>query len=212
MRRRLIDGEQVLISCRPHSRVLLWPLAVGLVLIILTAAALGRLQESQYYSWAPNLPSLRQPAIVLLLTAVILIEVSYPIRRLLSWAATRYVLTSHRLVIRKGNLGRRTTDYYFIQTESLHLKQKLRQRMVGSGDIQVQMASGALHTISEVPFVAEFLAEAQSAWQLALRGSLQQAPGLAYYAGEADFLTTGAVETGFGTANGKELRKFGRDS
>lgn len=189
MRKRLLKGEQVLLRSRPHSRVLLWPLAVGLLVIFAAAAALGRLQETQFQSWASDFPSLRQPAIVLLLTAVIVIEIIYPIRRLLSWEATRYILTNHRLVIRQGHLARRTTEFYLSETKSLLLKQKLRQRMVGSGDIQLEMLSGNLNTVSEVAFVAEFLAETQSAWRLALRGNVQQAQGFSYYSGEADFLT-----------------------
>lgn len=206
MRKRLLEGEQVLIACRPHSRILLWPLCVGFVLLVASAAALGRLQPAQYLSWAPSLPALREPAIVVLIAAFVVIEICYPLRRVLSWAATRYILTSHRIVVRSGSLGRRNTDYYFIDTLSLHMRQKLRQRMVGSGNLEVESASGAVHTVREIPFMGEFFAEAHSAWQSTLRGNPQQSPGFEYYSSRADFVPNDPLDP----VNEKELRKLGR--
>lgn len=207
MRNWLADGEQVLIRCRPHARILVWPVVVGLLVIMGAGAALARLQPVQYASWAADVPLLREPAIVLLVTLVLFIEILYPVRRALQWAGTRYILTSRRFVLRRGTLGRRSHECLLTQVHSIEMRQKLRQRPVGSGELDVHLQNGTRHTFHEVPCVDEFHAEVQTAWSQALRASFQQAPGPGYYAGQVGL---GANDDD-GHLNGKELRKLGRD-
>lgn len=203
MRRWLADGEQVLVQVRPHARILVVPVAVGLLLVMVTSAGLAKLQPAEYYQWAPDAMELREPAIVLLLTAVLLVEIAYPLRRVVRWANTRYILTSERVVIRRGNLRRRQEDCVLARVQSVDMHQKLRQRMVGAGELDFHMTSGGVRTVHDVPHIQAFRNETHAAWMKLFRASFQQAPGSGYYAEDV-----GADEDDL---IGKELRKLGRD-
>lgn len=208
MRRRLLESEQVLLICRQHARVLLWPLVVGVLIFLLTAAGLGRLQVQQYESWAADVPQLRQPAIVLLLSAAILLLIAYPVRATIRWATTRYILTTARIIVRRGNLQRNMSEYHLAKISSMELRQKMAQRINGSGDLVIELSSTVNQVLKEIPYATGFTSEAQLAWQATLHGSSQQAPGLGDYAGVADFVANESLTS----AHGKELRQLGRDS
>ncbi len=207
MRKWLLDGEQVLLKCRPHARILVWPIAVGLLLVMAASAALAKLQPAQFAGWAPNASELRQPAIVLVLTAVVLLLVAYPLRRVARWATTSYVLTSQRVVVRRGRLRLLQEDYYLARVESVDMRQKLRQRMVGAGELDFHMTAGGVGTIHDVPHIVEFRNHTHRAWTHLFRSSIQQPPGPGYYADGVGLDADGIRRK----MTRKELRKLGRD-
>lgn len=201
MHKWLLENEQVQIRCRPHARIIAWPIIVGLVLIFLGAAALAKLQPGPYALWAPNLETLREPAIVFVVAAVSLMLLLYPIRRVWRWAWTRYILTSHRLLVRRGPFGRLIASYSLEQVQEVRPIQKWRQKLSGSGDLQLHMHMGPTRTVWEVPALTRFNGETQQAWSHLLRTSvlpLQQTPTQGYYADQVGMRK-------------KELRKLGRD-
>jgi hypothetical protein len=171
------------------------------------SAGLAKLQPAQFAGWAPQAAELRQPAIVLLLTAVGLLLVTYPLRRVVRWANTTYVLTDQRVVVRRGRLRRQQEDFYLARVESMAMRQKLRQRLVGAGDLDFHLAAGGVRTVHEVPHVAEFRNHAHRVWTQLFRESFQQAPGAAYYADGVGSDVDGMKNN----LTGKELRKLGRD-
>lgn len=198
MRNWLADNEQVIIRCRPHSRILVWPITVGILMVAATAAALAKLQASEFEKWAPDARVFREPLIVLLLSAVILLQVSYPVRRVIRWANTWYILTSHRFIVRRGRLRRHQVDIQLEAVERVEMRQKLRQRVVGAGQLEFYMMNGGHRTIADVPYVAAFKNETDEAWTQLFRGTLAQTPSLGYYADEDDL-------------TGKELPQLGAD-
>lgn len=207
MRKWLAEGEQVQLVCRPHARILVWPIAVGLLLLMAASAALAKLQPAQFAGWAPDAGELRQPAIVVLLTAVVLLLVAYPLRRVVRWAGTSYVLTNQRVVVRRGRVRRQQEDYYLARVESLDLRQKLRQRMVGAGDLEFHMVTGGVLTVHDVPHILEFRNYTHRVWAQVFRASFQQAPVAAYYADQVGSDGDGMRRN----VTGKELRKLGRN-
>ena len=52
MHKWLLAGEQVEIRCRPHARILIWPITVGLFIILWGSAALAKLQPEPFEDWA----------------------------------------------------------------------------------------------------------------------------------------------------------------
>lgn len=201
MHKWLLAGEQVEIRCRPHARILIWPVTVGLMLILTGSAALARLQPIPYARWAPGYDWLREPALVLLVIVVGMTLLLYPVRRVWNWLWTRYFLTSQRLLVQKGMFRQFKAAYSWAQVQEVRPVQKWRQKMSGSGDLQLHLFGGLVRTVSEVPALTRFNGEAQHAWTKVLRQSvesIQQSPALGDYAGEV-----GITE--------KELRKLGRD-
>ncbi|POH74962.1 PH domain-containing protein [Arthrobacter glacialis] len=172
----LEQGEQVLIDTRPHARVLLWPITVGLMMILGASATLAKLQPGPFAEWAPQSGPVREPAIVLLVTAVVLLLLAYPVRRTLRWASTHIVLTNQRLVVRHGPRRRKAHFHVLAHIQEVRPVQNWRQRLVGSGDLQLHMYRGQMRTIKEVPVVKEFNSETQQAWTAVFRASIQQTP------------------------------------
>lgn len=217
MSRWLAEDEQVLLLVRPHARVLVWPVGVGLLLVMAASAALAKLQPAQYEQWASAAPALREPAIVLLCTAVLLVQVAYPLRRVVRWAGTRYVLTSQRMVVKEGGLGRRQADYALAGVQGIDMRQKPLQRLAGAGELDFHMVTGKVNTVHNVPHIVQFRTETHKAWMALFRASFQQAPGPGYYAvdvGHGHLGTShndGHHDDAGRHLSGKELRKLGRD-
>ncbi|AIY03692.1 hypothetical protein ART_4093 [Arthrobacter sp. PAMC 25486] len=201
MHKWLLEGEQVEICCRPHSRILVWPITVGLLVILLGSAALAKLQPGPFSHWAPGMEPWREPALVLLVVAGGLTLLLYPVRRVWRWAWTRYFLTSQRLLVRRGPFGRFIAIHSMEQIQEVRPVQKWRQKMAGSGDLQLHMYRGPIRTLAEVPALTRFNKETQQAWIKVFRtsvASIQQTPQPGDYASEV-----GMREKG--------LRKLGRD-
>ncbi|MFQ4149690.1 PH domain-containing protein [Arthrobacter sp. LAPM80] len=172
----LLEDEQVELRIRPHPRPLIWPITVGLMLLFIGFAGLGALQPVPFARWAPGAAALRQPAVALVSTGVIFMLLAYPVRRVLRWVFTRYVLTNQRLLVRRGVLGRIKEIHVLEQVQEVRPVQNWRQKMVGSGDLQLHMYRGPVRTIAEVPVLNRFNSETQQAWTKVFRESIQQSP------------------------------------
>ena len=82
----LTEGETIVTSCRPHWKLLLIPGAWGLGVLVVF---------SLFERWVNALFLVRAGVALLVL-------VWFVVRPLVNWWFTRYVLTSERLVTRKG--------------------------------------------------------------------------------------------------------------
>lgn len=130
----------------------------------------------------------------MLLVALGFFLLMYPVRRVLRWNFTRYILSNKRLMVRRGMLGRTRAEYLLENVQEVRPLQNWRQRMVGSGDLQLQLLGGTVRTVAEVPELNRFNGETQKAWSVVLRAAQ---PG--DYAGNDGM-------------NEKEQRKLGRDN
>jgi|SRR6185312_2300321 len=201
MHKWLLPGENVEIRSRPHARVLVWPITVGLFIILAASAGLARLQPAQFAQWAPGFSAWRETFVVVLLSAESLLLLLYPLRRVWRWTWTKYFLTNKRLLVRRGLFGKFTGKFGLEQIEEVRPTQNWRQKMVGSGDLKLYMYRGPMRTLNEVPALTRFNGETQQAWTKVFRASMasiQQTPQPGDYAGEV-----GMTE--------KEPRKLGRD-
>lgn len=198
MHKLMLEHEQVEIRCHPHSRTLVGPISVGLLVIMLGSAALAKLQPLTFAEWAPAAGPWRQPLVVVVVAAVCLLLLVYPIRRVLRWAGTKYTLTNQRLLVRQGLVGRKLQIHVLAHMQEVRAVQNWRQRMVGSGDLQLIAHPDTVVTVREIPHWNEFNKDAQQFWAKEFRASMQQTPQDRDYA-----WTVGMSE--------KELRKLGRD-
>ena len=198
MRNWLREGEQVELRCRQHARILVLPLAAALILVFAAAVGLGKLQPGPFSQWAPGAEAWREYAVAGLLAVAGFLLLAYPGRRVLRWTNTRYVLTNQRLLVRRGLFGRVKETIVLEQVREVLPVQKWRQKMVGSGDLELHMFLGPVHTVAEVPALKRFNEEIQKVWTMAIRAVIQHAPRDGDYSSEVEI-------------NEKELRKLGRD-
>jgi uncharacterized membrane protein YdbT with pleckstrin-like domain len=143
--RLLTEGETILVDLRPHWRtvalpVALVPLTVGLVSYALAAVPAGRYQTPGRYA-------------VLAAGAVVLLAVS--LRRWLQWRATRYVVTNHRVLVRRGALRRQGRDIPLNRITDVAFTQTLTERLFRAGTLLVESAGEhGRAAITDVPRVA----------------------------------------------------------
>ncbi len=126
----LTDDERVVQGLHPHWLTVLGPTLLG----VLIAAAAGAT------AWAtPNDTTgnrVQWIAIgVLLLIAVPLVFVPY-----LAWRTTHYVITTHRVMVRRGILSKSGKDITLSKITDVSFHQSLLDRIIGAGTLTIESA------------------------------------------------------------------------
>ena len=138
MRKELLPGEQVIVVTRPQPRTLIVPALLFVVVPALAAYASawivkggpGKLVPLVTKDWTAWLV-----AVCVALAAWVLL--GYCLPRVLRWHATRYTLTSQRLVARYGMLRRRDQQVSLAAVRNVLIEQSLLQRVLRSGNISL---------------------------------------------------------------------------
>ena len=123
----LHEGEEVLLDVRPHWWRLAGPIAFGLVVLGGCVAAFV------LWSSAPGWFGF------VLLAAVVLMGL-FLLGRVVSWRATAFVVTSSRVVYRRGVLHRFGREIPIDSVQDVTYRQHLLERMVGAGRLTVESA------------------------------------------------------------------------
>lgn len=122
----LAEGEEVVLRLHPH-----WKKLVGAILafvVIVGLAAFGIAVSP----W----PVLQY----ILLGIAALLIILYPLRRLVTWAATHYVFTTHRILLRHGVLSRSGRDIPLDRINDVSFQHTILERMLGCGTLTVESA------------------------------------------------------------------------
>ncbi len=93
-------------------------------------------------------------AVSLALAAWVLL--GYCLPRVIAWHATRYILTSQRLVTRYGMLRRRDEQVALAAVRHVAIEQSLLQRLLRSGNISLETGYPVGMVVPDVPEVATF--------------------------------------------------------
>ena len=143
--RLLADGEEVVASLHPHGTVLTWPV-VRLLVVVGGASYLAAL-----------VPAGRQQGVLrwALLAAVLVVLAATVVRPLLRWRTTHYVLTTHRLLLRRGVLSRQGRDVPLSRVTDVSSRQTPWQRLLRSGTLTVECAGGGPLVLERVPAVGQ---------------------------------------------------------
>lgn len=160
MRKELLPGEQVIVVTRPQPRTLIFPALLFILVPALAAYAsawvikggpghLVPLARESARQWTPWLIG----ACIGLAAWVLL---GYCLPRVLSWQATKYTLTSQRLVARYGMLRRRDQQVWLATVRNVEIHQSLLQRILRSGNISLDTGYPAGTVVPDVPEAATF--------------------------------------------------------
>ncbi len=122
----LADHERIVFELRPHW-VAVVPSLLWAALIALAWIALGALVDSGPARLAITVGAL---VALLFLSAV----------PLLKWSNTLFVLTTDRLITRRGVIARQATEIPLERINDVALAQSALERVVGAGDLLIESA------------------------------------------------------------------------
>ena len=126
----LAKGERVERSLHPHWLTVVIPTLFGLVLAALCVAVAVVTPDDETGNRI-QLVAL----IVLLLIAIPLVVVPY-----LRWRTTHYVITTHRVMVRRGILTKNGKDITLSKITDVSFQQTLVDRIIGAGSLHIESA------------------------------------------------------------------------
>ena len=127
----LQPGEQIVIDLRPHWYFLVPRGAIvgGLLVLLVLSAASFDVQ-----------------ALNVALGAALLVALVVFLFRYLTWHTTNFVLTSQRLIHRRGVIAKKGVEIPLDRINTVFFSQSVFERIIGSGDLAVESA-GELGTV-----------------------------------------------------------------
>ena len=124
-RKFLNDDEELLVEMRPHWVFFAGPLSAAVAVVAGVIAILVALSPP---NWAID---------ILLLVAAV--PVLWFLGRLLRWRTYTIVLTTTRIVVRRGVLGRNTTQIRLQRITEICISQKLWERIIAVGRLLIDL-------------------------------------------------------------------------
>jgi membrane protein YdbS with pleckstrin-like domain len=124
-RRRLNQGEEVVIDTHPHWWYLAGPVTV--MVVVIAGAATGAIEHAP--SWAGWL------SLVALAVSVV-----WLLGRYAKWRTTRLIVTNRRLIERRGFFGRRGREIPLLALSDVSFHQTLFERLIGAGTVVIESA------------------------------------------------------------------------
>jgi uncharacterized membrane protein YdbT with pleckstrin-like domain len=127
--RLLVDGEELILDLRPHWIALVLP-AIATIATVAVMVALYDLFGERILDTIVGVAGL----IFLLL---------YPVRRLVDWLTSHFVVTSDRIIHRRGFIAKYSMEVPLEAINDVRFEQGVFDRIVGAGTLVVQSASEA---------------------------------------------------------------------
>jgi uncharacterized membrane protein YdbT with pleckstrin-like domain len=127
-RKQLNDHEELVLDLRPH-----WIYLARPTLFLVVAIVLGVLAATQFDGSTGDVASIA--ALILLAAAVL-----YFLYKYANWATTMFVLTSDRVITRRGWISKSGVEIPLERINTVFFHQRLFERMVGAGDLAIESA------------------------------------------------------------------------
>lgn len=125
----LHEDEELLAEVRPHPVVVFGPL------VLLALALAGAIAIAIRYPGAPV-------EVAWLLAAMVVLPALWAAARLLRWRSVRFLVTTSRLLYRRGVLGRDVVQLRLQRVAEVHCSQSLGSRLIGTGRLAFEVAGG----------------------------------------------------------------------
>ncbi len=130
-------GEEVVVDTRPHWRYLATPTCT-LVVIIAGGVAAAVTKPPVALGW--------------LIVALLASSACWLAARYLRWATTRLIVTSARVIERKGFLARTSREIPIAAISNIGYRQTLTDRIIGAGDVVIESAGlGSEEVFPDLP-------------------------------------------------------------
>jgi uncharacterized membrane protein YdbT with pleckstrin-like domain len=128
-RRLLVEGEELVLDLRPHWIALVMP---GVATVV-TLAVMIVLYETFDEGILDTIVGV----------AGTLFLLAYPVRRLVDWLTSHFVVTSDRIIHRRGFIAKYSMEVPLEAINDVRFEQGILSRMIGAGTLVVQSASEA---------------------------------------------------------------------
>jgi uncharacterized membrane protein YdbT with pleckstrin-like domain len=128
-RRLLIEGEELILDLRPHWIALVGP-AIATVAILVGMVVLYQVFDERILDIVVGI-------------AGTLLLLAYPVRRLVDWLTSHFVVTSDRIIHRRGFIAKYSMEVPLEAINDVRFEQGILDRMIGAGTLVVQSASEA---------------------------------------------------------------------
>jgi uncharacterized membrane protein YdbT with pleckstrin-like domain len=161
-RRLLDDGEDVVLSVRPHW----WCFApagaalAAAVVVMVGSAALGLPEPVQ-----------------LLVALVTLVVLGRFVTRYARWATTRSTVTTERVIHRHGVMSRRGIEIPLGAVRSASCRQSLAERALRCGDVVIESVEGSQQRLVRLPRPSAFRDQVRTAAEAHRRRWVTERPG-----------------------------------
>jgi uncharacterized membrane protein YdbT with pleckstrin-like domain len=128
-RRLLIEGEELILDLRPHWIALVGP-AIATVAILVGMVVLYEVFDERILDMVVGI-------------AGTLLLLAYPVRKLVDWLTSHFVVTSDRIIHRRGFIAKYSMEVPLEAINDVRFEQGILDRMIGAGTLVVQSASEA---------------------------------------------------------------------
>ncbi|WP_076262773.1 PH domain-containing protein [Intrasporangium flavum] len=126
----LARGERVERDLHPHWLTVVGPTLVGLVVVAVCVLAVV---------WTPN-DSTGNTIQWIAVAVLVVVAVAFVVTPYLRWRTTRYVITSHRVMVRRGILTKTGKDITLSKITDVSFEQTLLDRLIRSGSLHIESA------------------------------------------------------------------------
>ena len=129
-KRLLVPGEELVLDLRPHPIALLLPALAAIGSLAAGVYLMAKINGSLdgFVTWAS-------------LVGIAVVWVLYPVRRLIAWLTSHFVITSDRVIHRSGWVAKQSLEIPLEQINDIKFTQGVFERIVKAGDIQIRSAS-----------------------------------------------------------------------
>jgi uncharacterized membrane protein YdbT with pleckstrin-like domain len=128
-RRLLAEHEDIVVEMRPHWVALVFPIFVSLVVVAAIIVLLTLVPDS-WPSW------LRW---TIFAAGAVLIVIG-PLRNIVSWLTSLFVVTTDRLIHRSGWFAKKSMEIPLENINDVHFSQSIFERMIKAGDLTIESA------------------------------------------------------------------------
>jgi membrane protein YdbS with pleckstrin-like domain len=121
----LIPGEDLVLDLRPHPVALALPV---LLVVLELIVAIWLTVTFNFSAW-------------IWVIAFVVVFVLYPLRRLIWWLTSNFVVTSERVIHRQGFIAKRSMEIPLEAINDVRFEQGIWNRIVGAGTLLISSAS-----------------------------------------------------------------------
>lgn len=132
----LSEDEDLVLDGRPHWITLIKP-AIQTVGIVIATFLVWLWLPFRWGSW---------PYILITLVALGLL-LFWPVRDLIGWLTTHFVVTTDRVILRTGWIAKRSMEIRMEKISDVRFSQRVLERLMGVGDLFIESAGREGHSI-----------------------------------------------------------------